>query len=102
MVQVRRQDHEAEIGPGQHGKGYHGGLLLRARGFDQLVEIGECGRSFGRRAASPCGEVDPIEKMERAETFGGLERLDGKGAGNGCVFGMHLATIEEISVGETP
>jgi hypothetical protein len=70
IVQIRRENHEAQIGPGQHRKRDHRGLLLRAGVVDQLLQPGECRLALGFGARVPRGEVDPVEKMQGAESLG--------------------------------
>jgi len=94
-VQVGREDHEAEIGPREHGEGDDLRLGFLPREGDEGFEVIERGGLLALRFSPPRGQVDAIKKMERAEALLRAERLDW--CGQGCVFGSHATTVEQNS-----
>ena len=91
LVQVGRENHEADVGPREHGAGDDLGLRLLAREVDEGLQVIERGGLLLVRDGAPGGKIDAVKKMERAEALLGAQRLGG--IGGVCVWVGHTPTV---------
>ena len=69
VVQVGRENHEAEVGAGEHRDGDDLGLGLLPGHGDQGIEMIEGQDAILVGLGAPGRKVDAVKKMERAEAF---------------------------------
>ena len=99
FVEVGRENHETDVGSGEHGERDDLGLRLPPGGGEKGVQPVERDAAFLGVLGAPGREIDAVKKVERAESFLGTKRAGGI-LRSWCVVG-HVAMVEQIGPGET-